>query len=78
MMLSDSDDDEHSKEKSRSGSGTPSMSRPREFEQEKVKRIARNKKHLLEMTGPIEGIQDVDQDARESGRDLELASLCDV
>ncbi|KAH9955191.1 hypothetical protein BGW80DRAFT_1566314 [Lactifluus volemus] len=77
----DDDDYERSKTrknaKSRSSSGTTSM-RLREFEQEKAKRIARNKKLLLEMIGPVEGIQDVDQDPRECGRDPELASLGDV
>jgi hypothetical protein len=79
ITLSDSDDDECSKKKatSRSSSGTTSMSL-HEFEQEKAKRIAANKKLLLEMIASVEGIQDVDQDPVECGRDPELASLGDV
>jgi hypothetical protein len=53
ITLSDSDYDERPKKKAKtlSGSGTPSMSGLHEFEQEKAKWIARNKKLLLETIG---------------------------
>jgi len=67
---SDSNNDDRTactkkKEKSRCGSGTFSISRP-EFEKEKAKRIARNKKLLLEMSADwVEEVQDIDQETRE-------------
>ena len=73
-MPSDSDNDEWQPTKS---SGT-SASR-REFEQKKAKKIARNMMLLLEMSGSVEGIQDLNVDWEPGDRehDTELASLCD-
>ena len=74
---SDSNNDDrtaHTKKKgkSRCGSGTSSVSRP-EFEKEKAKRIARNRKLLLEMSAgcQVEEVQDVDQETSERGQNLE-------
>ncbi|KAI0245466.1 hypothetical protein BJV78DRAFT_1287779 [Lactifluus subvellereus] len=79
IASSDSEDDERprKKAKSRFSSGTPSISQ-HEFEQKKAKRIARNKRLLLEMGGLDEEIWDVDQEPRNLGRNPDLASLRDV
>jgi hypothetical protein len=76
ITLSNSDDDEPTnKAKSQRSSKIPSMSRHK-YELETAKRIAINTKLLMELTGPVEGTQDVDQEPREHGEEpvqLELA-----
>jgi hypothetical protein len=78
-MLSDSDSDSdgHTKRSKKKvkyqyGSGTPSMSK-HDFEEEKAKRIAKNKSLLLKTTNPlaVEEIEDiVDQEPKEHGQNV--------